>query len=466
MKINKKLIIATGIAMLVIIAVVYLGISVFYEYHFLPGTTINGVDYSNKTVEDVKSDIQDSIRTYYLKIIERNGEVEHIAAADIDLSVTIDGDLAQIKDSQNQYMWFVSPTEDAKLDVTVAYDTVKLDYAIQNLKCLNDEYISSGEAPTLKYDGVQFAISGGKIGNELDKELTATYIKDAIVNMESVINLENKNVYLEVIDENADAKMQQAVDTLNQYLGVEITLTFGDNTEVINKSQIYKWLSVDVNNEIVFDEDAIVEYVDTFADKYETMGQTRQFTTSYGETIRVSGGDYGWWLNRRGEAAAIIEDIKNLNSCTREATYLQVADHHGDVDFGDTYIEINLYDQHLYAYKDGEKIVDCYIVSGDPVNGKATPTGLYNMRFMFTDYTFTRGDFTKKLAYWMCFYGNSVETNIGIASCNWLTQFGGNVYKGAGSLGSIYIDEANAKTLYYKLPGKDMPVIIYNDKPN
>ena len=466
MKINKKLLLATGVAMLVIIAVVYLGISVFYEYHFLPGTTINGVDYSNKTVDDVKNNIQDGIRKYYLKIIERNGQVEHIAAADIDLSVTIDGDLAKIKDGQNQYMWFVSPKEDAKLDVTVAYDKVKLDYVIQNLKCLNDEYINSGIAPALAYDGVKFSISAGEIGNEINKELTATCIKEAIDKMEAVLNLENKNVYLESIDEDADAKMQAAVDTLNKYLEVEIVLTFGDNKEIINKNQIYKWLSVDINNEIIFDEQAVIDYVDSFADKYETMGQTRQFKTSYGETIRVNGGDYGWWINRKGEAAAIIDNIKTLNSCTREATYLQVADHHGDVDFGNTYIEINLYDQHLYAYKDGEKIVDCYIVSGDPKNGKATPTGLFNMRFMFTNYTFTRGTFSKKLAYWMCFYGNSVETNVGIASCNWLTEFGGSVYKGAGSLGSIYIDEANAKTLYYKLPGKDIPVIIYNDKPN
>ena len=464
MKINKKLLIATGVAMLVIIAVVYLGVSVFYEYHFLPGTTINGVDYSNKTIDDVKSDIQNNIRTYYLKIIERNGEVEHIAAGDIDLSVTIDGDLAKIKDGQNQYMWFAAPKDDAKLEVTVAYDKIKLDYVIQNLKCLNDDYINSGIAPVLAYDGVKFSISGGEIGNEIDKELATTYIKQAIDNMETVINLENKDVYLEVIDENADAKMQAAVDTLNQYLGVEITLTFGDNKEIINKNQIYKWVSVDVNNEIVFDEQAVIDYVDSFADKYETMGQTRQFTTSYGETIRISGGDYGWWLNRKGEAAAIIDNIKNLNSCTREATYLQAADHHGDVDFGDTYIEINLYDQHLYAYKDGEKVVDCYIVSGDPNNGKATPTGLFNLRFTFKNYNYVRGEFSKKLAYWMCFYGNSVETNIGIASCDWLTSFGGNVYKGAGSLGSIYIDPANAKLIYQKLPSKDIPIIIYNDK--
>ena len=101
---------------------------------------------------------------------------------------------------------------------------------------------------------------------------------------------------------------------------------------------------------------------------------------------------------------------------------MQRAGAFGENDFGNTYIEINLTDQHLYAYKDGNKIVDCDIISGDPVNGLETPTGVFNMRFMFTNYNFVRKDFSKKLKYWMVFYGNTVDTNIGIASCDWITN--------------------------------------------
>lgn len=461
---KKKIIIMSSVILFVVIAVIYLGVAVYYQYHFLPGTTINGKDYGNMTVDAVKESIQDDIRLYYLKIIERSGEVEHIAAGDIDFQVTIDGDLSSIKDKQNHYLWFISPEKDETLEITTTYDEVKLDYIISGLKCLNDEYINSGIAPELKYDGTNFTLTEGTPGNEIDKEKTINYIKESIKNMDTVLNLETKECYLEKLDEGASEKLNAALNTLNSYLNVVITLTFGEETEIIDRSNIYKWLSVDVDNNIVFDKEAIIDYVDAFASKYETMGQTRPFTTSYGTTINVSGGDYGWWINRTAEAEAIISDIQNLNSCTREANYLQVAGSHGEVDFGDTYIEINLNDQHLYAYKDGEKIVDCSIVSGDPVNGKATPTGVFNMRFMFTDYNFVRGNFQKNLKYWMVFYGNTVETNIGIASCNWLTSFGGSVYKSVGSLGSIYVNEADAKTLYMELPGKDFPVIIYNKK--
>ena len=461
---KKKVIIGASVITFVLIAIIYLGVAVYYQYHFLPGTTINGKDYSNKTIKSVKESIQDDIRLYYLKIIERNDEVEHIAAGDIGLTLSIDGDLSKIKNEQNHYLWFLKPKKDLKLDITITYDKAKLDYAINGLKCLNDDYINAGVAPKLTFDGIAFSMSNGVPGNEIDKEMTKDIIKTAINNLDSVINLETENCYLVKLETNTSEKETEVLNTLNSYLDVDITLTFGNDSVVIDKAQIYKWLSVDANNEIQFDKEAIIDYVDTIAKDYETMGQTREFVTSTGKTINISGGDFGWWINRTAEAEAIINDIKGLATVTREPNYLQRAGAFGDNDFGNTYIEINLTTQHLYAYLEGEKIVDCDIISGDPNLKSETPTGVFNMRFMFTNYNFVRGDFTKTLKYWMVFYGNTVDTNIGIASCDWLTSFGGNAYKGAGSLGSIYVNEADAKTLYMELPGKDFPVIIYKEK--
>lgn len=461
---KKKIIIGSAVVSFVLVAILYLGVAVYYQYHFLPGTIINGKDYSNKTIDSVKESMLDDIRLYYLKVIERNGEVEHIAAGDIGMTISIDGDLSKIKDSQNHYLWFVKPKKEEKLDITITYDETKLDYAINGLKCLNDEYISSGIAPQLTFDGNSFTMTEGEPGNEIDKEKAIGIIKESIKNMDSVLTLENTGCYLVPLDTNISEKEQNLLKQLNSYLDVVITLTFGEENEVIDRSQIYKWLSVDTNNEIVFDTEAIIDYIDAFATKYETMGQTRVFTTSTGSEITVNGGDFGWWINRKAEAEAIINDIKSLNSATREANYLQRAGAYGDVDFGNTYIEVNLTTQRLYAYKDGNKIVDTDIISGDPSINKETPTGVFNMRFMFTNYNYVRGSFQKTLKYWMVFYGNTVDTNIGIASCNWISTFGGTAYKGAGSLGSIYINEADAKTLYMELPGKDFPVIIYKER--
>lgn len=464
MKKGKKLIIGCAVFSTVLIVIIYLGIAVYYQYHFLPGTIINGKDYSNKTIKGVEESIQNDIRTYYLKLVERNDEVEHISASDIDLKITINGDLSKIKDKQNHYLWFIKPKNTEVLDVTITYDEVKLDNAINNLKCLDDKLISLGIPPELTFDGNKFQMSKGVPSTEIDKNKTIALIKESIKNMNSVLNLEKKECYWVAFDSENSDNEKKILEQLNNYLEVVITLTFGEEREVIDKAQIYKWLSVSAENEIIFDTEKIGEYVDKIGDTYETMGQSREFTTSDGNTITVNGGDYGWWINRTAETEAIVNDIKGLKSVTREPNYLQRAIDYGENDFGNTYIEINLTNQHLYAYKDGNKIVDCDIISGDPTNNSETPTGVFNMRFMFTEYDYVRGSFKKHLKYWMVFYGNTVDTNIGIASCDWISKFGGLAYRGAGSLGSVYVNENDAKTLYMELPGKDFPVIIYKQR--
>ena len=116
---KKKIIIGGTIISFVLIAILYLGVAIYYQYHFLPGTIINGKDYSNKTIDTVKESMLDDIRLYYLKIIERNDEVEHIAAGDIGMEISIDGDLSKIKNNQNHYLWFVKPKKEEKLDITI-----------------------------------------------------------------------------------------------------------------------------------------------------------------------------------------------------------------------------------------------------------------------------------------------------------------------------------------------------------
>ena len=234
---KKKIIIGAAVITFVLIAIIYLGVAVYYQYHFLPGTIINGKDYSNKSIESVKESIQDDIRLYYLKVIERNSEVEHIAAGDIGLTISIDGDLSKIKNDQNHYLWFIKPKKPANLDITITYDETKLDYAINGLKCLNDEYINAGIAPKLTFDGISFSMTEGVPGNEIDKEKTKDLIKTAIKNMDSVVNLENENCYKVPLDSNISEKEQEVLNTLNKYLDVDITLTFGDESEVIDNIQ-------------------------------------------------------------------------------------------------------------------------------------------------------------------------------------------------------------------------------------
>ena len=90
---KKKVIIATLFCTIIFLVIIYLGISVYYDYHFLPNTIINGYDCSNKTVSAVEVEMVDSVRLYCLTIEERLNKSEMIPSAEIDMKMNIKGDL-------------------------------------------------------------------------------------------------------------------------------------------------------------------------------------------------------------------------------------------------------------------------------------------------------------------------------------------------------------------------------------
>jgi len=456
---KKKILLATLFCTIAFLVIIYLGISVYYQYHFLPGTMINGHDCGNKTVSGVEEELLDNVRTYHLTIEERLGQIEMIPSADIEMELSIKGDLKSILDSQNAYAWFKEGGEH-NADIHVTYDEDKLDRVISKLACLDDEKIVGIVPATLEYSNGKFNIVDGHSGNEINKELAIKAIKNAIDNMDETLVLENTGCYLTPLQLDTSG-YEELVKTLNSYLNVQIILTFGEDKEIIDKNLISGWVSIDESSNIVFNETAIREYLTTLADKYDTNGISRTFVNAEGKEITVSGGDYGWWLDGATECASIIADIKSLNSTTREPAFRQRADVFADVDFKDDYIEVNLAKQKLYAIKDGKLFHEADIVSGKPKY--ETPTGVYNMRFMFKNYELVRPSFTRTVKYWMVFYGNTVETNIGLCSCDWLTEFGGTVYKTSkGSLGSIYMSDEDAKIIYENYPNSNFAVVIYN----
>ena len=59
-------------------------------------------------------------------------------------------------------------------------------------------------------------------------------------------------------------------------------------------------------------------------------------------------------------------------SVAREPVYSQTAASHDGADYGGTYAEVNLTAQHLFFYKDGQKILESDFVSGNVSKGHTT----------------------------------------------------------------------------------------------
>lgn len=467
---NKKPIIITAAVIVVLLTVVYLSVSVYFQYHFFKGSTINDIDVSFMTADEATAVFKNRARTYYLEIKERNGKVEHISAEDAGIKMLEDFDASSFLKEQNPYKWIFningthtyidSHTSSSKAE----YDESLLNARLLSLECLDESKMTDAAPPDILYENGTYTVGSVNPGTKLDTEKTKTLIKEAITQLSNTLDLETSDCYLVSADNTDDNVYTELVNNLNKYVGTKITLTFNDELTpvVIDDTYISKWMSVDADLNIVFDMEAIEAFVADISKEVETMGQTRSFKNSYGNEIKLSGGDYGWWVSEGKEAEAIVENIKGGKDVTRELNYLQTAVTHGteenDNDLGDTYIEINLLKQHLFCYREGELITECDIISGG--NQSPTPTGIYRMRFMFTNYTFNRSYFNRTVAYWMVFYGNDVDSNIGLISCDFRNDFGGTTYLYNGTHGSIYIPPDSAKIIYDRIPN-DIPVIIY-----
>ncbi|MDE7058209.1 MAG: L,D-transpeptidase/peptidoglycan binding protein, partial [Lachnospiraceae bacterium] len=238
--------------------------------------------------------------------------------------------------------------------------------------------------------------------------------------------------------------------------------------EIIDGALLSEWLSVE-GAKVILDKTKVEAYVAELRKKYDTIFRNRTFMTSYGKEVTIVGGDYGWWMDYEQEAVELAEMIENGESGERTPVYFQTAASYETPDYGNTYVEINLTAQHLFLYKDGEKILESDFVSGNASRGYDTPAGAYSITYKQRDATLTGENYRTPVSYWMPF-----NRNIGMHDANWRGSFGGNIYKTNGSHGCINLPPSKAKTIYetiekgtavicYHLPGTE-PVVKIQDK--
>ena len=150
-----------------------------------------------------------------------------------------------------------------------------------------------------------------------------------------------------------------------------------------------------------------------------------------------------------------MQQIENGESGERKPVYYQEAASHGEKDYGDSYVEINLTSQHLFVYKDGQKVLDTDFVSGNISTNHGTHTGTYGITYKERYSVLVGETYESTVSYWMPF-----DEDIGMHDAIWKSQFGSNFYKTDGSHGCINLPYLTAKKIYGYVE-KGTPVIVY-----
>ena len=449
-----------------ILLVVYAGFAVFFNSHFLFQTTINGKDYALKSVQAVEDDMKLQVQDYSLTLEESDGDSEVIVGEDISLEYVPTEELNELVSSQNNLLWITSLWEKPELatKVTVQYSDTELSEVIKNLACMDPDNQEKSVSAKPEFKETQFEITEEVIGTQIEEDIFNEAVRSAIESFEDTLVLAEAQCYRLPKYVSTSEEVIEACEKMNSYLGAEITYDLHPDKVVVDASVISEWITVSKKMKVKFSEDKMREFLSDLGKKYDTRGKERTFKAADGNTVKVSGGGFGWLINEKEEFVQLKKDIKKGKKITREPVYYAYgkAVEHTETDWGDTYAEVDLTDQRMYFIKNGNVVLESPVVTGNPNRGNATPQGVYSLTYK-TRNAVLRGErdengepeYETPVAYWMPFNGG-----IGFHDATWQSSFGGSRYRTNGSHGCINMPLNKAKELYNLIPDK-CPVICH-----
>lgn len=469
---HKALRVTGMIAAMVLVAAgcAYAGVSYYYTNHFFEGTTINGINSSNKTAYEVEQEIASKMADYSIEIKARDQEAQTITGSDIDYRYISSGEILNLLKEQKPYEWvkgfFEKTTYTAKEET--AFDKTKLENEVKSLNCAQKENQVAPENAYVSFNNSEFTIVPETAGSELKVKEAYQMISEAISSDDAEVDLgSNPDAYVTADITSDSADLQATVDAYNNFAKASITYTFGDETVTLDGNTIKDWLQFDEKGQLIQDDASfkqhIVDYVAQLAAAHDTVGTERQFQTTSGRTVSVYGSAYGWKIDQDGEVAQLTQEIQSGTQTTREPVYSMRANSYGVNDLGNTYIEVDLTEQYMWYYQDGNVIFESDIVSGlasDPE--RKTPPGIFTLYYKKSpdvlrgtkkaDGTYS---YEQPVTYWMPFNGG-----IGFHDADWQPYFGGDRYLTGGSHGCINMPPDKAGELY-NIIQYNVPIICF-----
>ncbi len=434
--------------------------SLKYKTCFLPGTIVDGMDVTGKTAAEVEDAIMEQLKGYKLTINGREDLSESITGEEVGLYAEFDDTLAKAIAAQKPMEWgkyrFGKSVNEVNTDALIRYNDEMLGEAVDSLSCMDKENMREPQdAKISDYTSGGYTIIKEDEGTELLEDKVKEAVAAAVMSLAESVDLEEQGCYVSPSTTSEDEALKTACETMNKYVGARITYQFGDKSETLSGDEIHNWLTVN-GTSVRINEGKATEYVKKLAASYDTAYKAKSLKTSYGKTVSITGGSYGYKINQAKEAATLVSLIKNGEQTSREPEYSQKGASRTGNDYGNTYVEINLTAQHLYFYVKGKLVVQSDFVSGNAAKGWSTPAGAYSITYKQRNATLKGQGYATPVSYWMPFNGG-----IGLHDANWRKTFGGTIYKTNGSHGCVNLPPAVAKTIYENISAGD-PVLCYH----
>lgn len=478
-------------AVLVIAAVAAL--DHYYEGTFPAGVMIRTPDDSvyctGMTVKEAAVSLDASYDLHAEKFFVRtlDGETHELPLAEYGVTISYEpvasAYMERYEGARFQWLWDILGLSEPPADLeSVAYPAYVCDVSVMKEKLSEQEWLNENLYDPAKTVSIVRSDAGAYVlvdetRDLLLKENAVDLICDLIVKrltssgshgaQDALIDLsdgEYRNMCYQNLPYTDKMK-----DTLSRWEGIaafqdfQLTYQFGDRTEQIDENVVADWMALDSDGELLFDEDnrpvldetMIAEYVAYLAATYNTVGIEREFQATRGDIVTVPGGSYGNELDEDAEYEFLLDAFLNKKGGVRIPEYITEAQEKGADDIGNTYIEVDMGNQHMYYYENGKLMLDTPVVTGNTSRRRGTPSKVCYVYFKQKNRVLRGADYATPVKYWM-----AVDGHIGIHDASWRKEFGGEIYKTNGSHGCINTP-SDVMAELYDMVEVGTPVILF-----
>ncbi|MBO7676389.1 MAG: L,D-transpeptidase [Erysipelotrichaceae bacterium] len=400
------------LSVILVIASAYLFGLIFFSSHFLPNTSIAGVNVSSMSIEranDALKDVKPQI-----KIIQKSNDgsktyEQTLSLKDINTDITYDAS-GNISD-QNTALWFASlfnkkEYEPKKIKGTLTQS--KLDSLINDLYCLQEENITMPVNAQYKIENGELVLVKADDGSYIDRQLATRTVKDHLNKMLEKVDsttLDLTGLYNGARILDGDPSLDGKKSYLENILNKKVELNIYDETIELDKIEVSSLFDLEDSDPTV-NEDRLNDFILKLA--IENDG-----SSSYIDKVELK---------------------NNLENCL-----LSVTDEKIDVSTikGQPVrrVEVKINEQTLYYYEDDALTLKSPVVSGNKELTDETPHGKFEVRRKVTDTQLRGRDYIEHVDYWVGF--DQTGGIYGLHDAQWRDEFGGDIWTYDPSRGCV-----------------------------
>ncbi len=465
---HKKKILPIFLSVVILtIILLFWGVSLFYQKHFGPYTWINEIYCTGLSVEETNRLLEAQQPSPQITIVDKDGKEYILNLEEADYRAEFSTKLQVLKDLEGAFSWLTAANNKKYYDVacSIYIDNEKLKKQWEALElcaepdkaveCLEIRY---GEQGYYLYDGLQ---------KKLDSEKGFSLLCERIHEGEKRIDLASEECYYEEKLTGEQKETLKVWEQLSPFLDCNIVFDMGAEQIPVDGGVISQFLVAqnqipvfDEAGQVLFDDEKIKAYVQELCREYNTVKASREFQSTRGDLISVAYVKYGTELDEEAEISFLTQALRDSGSYGGSAKlhipkYKKEGYFRGKDDIGSTYIEIDMTEQRLYYYEDGEQVIATDVVTGCTKRKRGTPEGINYVYAKQRNRTLRGEGYAAFVKYWM-----PINGNIGIHDASWRDEFGGDLYIKGGSHGCINTP-TDAMEKLYELVEVGTPAITF-----